>query len=91
MRRLILQLVLAVVLVWQVCSNASATLFVAAKITHLALLPQGKIESKDRVKKLILKMQSEGFGSCSNHRHCMRACPKDVSLKNITRMNKILG
>ncbi|MBW5290570.1 MAG: Succinate dehydrogenase iron-sulfur protein [Candidatus Ruthia sp. Asou_11_S2] len=74
-----------------VCPNASATLFVAAKITHLALLPQGKIESKNRTKKLILKMQSEGFGSCSNRRHCMRACPKDISLQNITRMNRILG
>lgn len=74
-----------------VCPNASATLFVAAKITHLALLPQGQIESKNRAKKLILKMQSEGFGSCSNHRHCMRACPKDISPQNITRMNKILG
>ncbi|MBC8551252.1 MAG: succinate dehydrogenase/fumarate reductase iron-sulfur subunit [Candidatus Thioglobus sp.] len=74
-----------------VCPNASATLFVAAKVSHLALLPQGDIESKDRAKRMIGKMEDEGFGSCSNHRHCERICPKGVSLQNITRMNKILG
>lgn len=74
-----------------VCPNASATLFVAAKVSHLALLPQGDIESKDRAKRMIGKMEDEGFGSCSNHRHCERVCPKGVSLQNITRMNKILG
>ncbi|WP_425352108.1 4Fe-4S dicluster domain-containing protein [Isorropodon fossajaponicum symbiont] len=74
-----------------VCQNASATLFVAAKITHLAYYPKVKLNPKTGQKKLILKMQSEGFGSCANHRHCTPACPKDVSLQNITRVNKILG
>ncbi|SFV77466.1 Succinate dehydrogenase iron-sulfur protein [hydrothermal vent metagenome] len=74
-----------------VCPNASASLFVAAKISHLALLPQGEIESIDRAKNMIKSMEDEGFGSCSNHRHCQRACPKGISLENITRMNKILG
>ena len=74
-----------------VCPNASASLFVAAKISHLALLPQGEIESKDRARRMIKKMGDEGFGSCSNHRHCERVCPKGISLQNITRMNHILG
>ena len=74
-----------------VCPNASATLFVAAKVSHLALLPQGGIESRDRAKRMITQMEDEGFGSCSNHRHCERVCPKGISLQNITRMNKILG
>ena len=73
-----------------VCPNASASLFVAAKISHLALLPQGEIESEDRAKSMIKKMDDEGFGSCSNHRHCESVCPKEISLKNITRMNHIL-
>jgi len=74
-----------------VCPNASATLFVAAKVSHLALLPQGEIETKDRTHKMIKKMEDEGFGSCSNHRHCERVCPKGISLENITRMNNILA
>ena len=74
-----------------VCPNASATLFVSAKISHLALLPQGDIESDQRAKSMIQSMESEGFGSCSNHRHCEQVCPKGISLQNITRMNKILG
>ncbi len=74
-----------------VCPNASATLFVAAKVSHLALLPQGEIETKDRAHKMIKKMEDKGFGSCSNHRHCERVCPKGISLENITRMNNILA
>ena len=74
-----------------VCPNASATLFVSAKVAHLALLPQGQIESSERTKNMITTMAQQGFGSCSNHRHCQRACPKDISVKNITRMNKILS
>jgi len=74
-----------------VCPNASASLFVGAKISHLALLPQGGIESNDRANSMIQKMEDEGFGSCSNHRHCERVCPKGISLQNITRMNRILG
>lgn len=73
-----------------VCPNASATLFVSAKISHLALLPQGSIESDSRAKSMIKAMENEGFGSCSNHRHCERVCPKSISLQNITRMNYIL-
>lgn len=74
-----------------VCPNASATLFLAAKISHLALLPQGEIETSNRAQNMMIKMQDEGFGSCSNHRHCERVCPKGILLKNITRMNRILG
>ncbi len=80
MRHLILQLVFG----WCLCDgclNASTTLFVAAKTTHLILLLQDKIESKNRVKKLILKMKSEGFGSCLNQRYFTRTSPKDVSLQ----------
>ncbi len=73
-----------------VCPNASASLFVSAKISHLALLPQGQVESKERAQKMVSRMEEEGFGSCSNHRHCERVCPKGVSLENITRMNRIL-
>lgn len=74
-----------------VCPNASASLFVSAKVAHLALLPQGVIESKSRAHKMVEKMAVEGFGSCSNHRHCERVCPKEISVKNITRMNRILS
>ena len=74
-----------------VCPNASASLFVSAKISHLALLPQGEIESKARAENMVSRMEQEGFGSCSNHRHCERVCPKGISLQNITRMNHILG
>ncbi len=74
-----------------VCPNASASLFVSAKISHLALLPQGEIESKTRAENMVSRMEDEGFGSCSNHRHCERVCPKGISLQNITRMNRILG
>ncbi|SMN17249.1 Succinate dehydrogenase iron-sulfur protein [uncultured Candidatus Thioglobus sp.] len=74
-----------------VCPNASATLFVAAKISHLDLLPQGKIETTERAHNMTQQMEVEGFGSCSNHRHCERVCPKGISLQNITRMNNILG
>ncbi len=72
-----------------VCPNASASLFISAKISHLALLPQGEIETNDRTQALIKKMEDEGFGSCSNHRHCERVCPKDISIENISRMNRI--
>lgn len=73
-----------------VCPNASASLFVSAKISHLALLPQSAIETNDRAKSMIKQMDIEGFGSCSNHRHCERVCPKNISLTNITRVNRIL-
>ncbi|WP_428086122.1 succinate dehydrogenase/fumarate reductase iron-sulfur subunit [Candidatus Thioglobus sp.] len=74
-----------------VCPNASASLFIAAKIAHLALLPQGDIAALERAQNMSQQMQIEGFGSCSNHRHCEKVCPKGISIQNITRMNKILG
>ena len=73
-----------------VCPNASASLFVAAKINHFERLPQGKIESGKRAERMINQMEQEGFGSCSNHRHCETVCPKEISVSNIAAMNKIL-
>jgi succinate dehydrogenase / fumarate reductase iron-sulfur subunit len=74
-----------------VCPKASARVFIAAKISHFALLPQGAIQTVERAKNMATQMQIEGFGSCSNHRHCESVCPKSIALKNITRMNYILG
>ena len=74
-----------------VCPNASASLFVSAKITHLNQLPQGQIQSTSRAKAMINMMHKQGFGSCSNHRHCQAACPKSISVNNITTMNKVLS
>jgi len=71
------------------CPNASATLFVAAKVTHLSTLPQGQID-KNRAKKLLTAMDEQGFGGCSNYRECERVCPKDISVSTITTMNKLL-
>ena len=73
-----------------VCPNASASLFVAAKINHFERLPQGKIESKKRAERMINQMEEEGFGSCSNHRHCETVCPKEISVSNIAAMNNLL-
>ncbi|MDH5655896.1 MAG: succinate dehydrogenase/fumarate reductase iron-sulfur subunit [Spirochaetia bacterium] len=70
------------------CKNASASLFVAAKVSHLALLPQGQIEKKRRVQKMILQMQKEGFGSCTNLYECEAACPKQISVHFIAKMNR---
>ena len=70
------------------CKNASAMLFVSAKISQLALLPQGKIESKKRVLSMVRKMDEEGFGNCSNTGACEVECPKGISLENIARMNR---
>ena len=69
------------------CPNASAMLFVAAKINHLGLLPQGQIEQKTRVLNMVKKMDEEGFGNCSNEYECEAACPKEISVINIARMN----
>lgn len=74
-----------------VCPNASASLFVAAKINHLFQLPQGKIETNSRAKKMTKAMLNAGFGVCSNHRHCETQCPKSISVSNIALMNKIIG
>jgi len=70
------------------CPNASAMLFVAAKVSHLSLLPQGEIERKDRVKRMVGAMDDEGFGNCTNHLECEAACPKEISTEFIARMNK---
>lgn len=70
------------------CKNASAMLFVAAKVSHLSLLPQGKIEAKARVENMVKQMDDEGFGNCSNTGACSAECPKEISLENIARMNR---
>ena len=70
------------------CPNASAMLFVASKISHLALLPQGQIERKRRVKQMVKQMDAEGFGSCTNHFECEAACPKEISVSFIAKMNR---
>lgn len=70
------------------CPNASAMLFVSAKVSHLALLPQGKIESKSRAQKMVDQMDLEGFGKCSNTYACEAECPKGISVTNIARLNR---
>ena len=70
------------------CPNASAMLFVAAKITHLHLLPQGQIEKTTRVLKMVHQMDKEGFGNCSNEYECEAACPKEIKVSTIAKMNK---
>lgn len=70
------------------CPNASAALFVGAKVSHLGLLPQGQAERFDRVRKMVAQMDLEGFGHCSNHFECMAACPKEISVDFIARMNR---
>ncbi|OGW88872.1 MAG: succinate dehydrogenase [Omnitrophica bacterium RIFCSPLOWO2_01_FULL_50_24] len=70
------------------CPNASAMLFVASKVSHLALLPQGKVERAHRVKKMIKQMDSEQFGNCTNHFECEAACPKKISVSFIAHMNR---
>jgi len=69
------------------CKNASAMLFVSAKISQLALLPQGQPERHIRVQKMVDLMDAEGFGNCSNTGACEIECPKEISLSNIARMN----
>ncbi|MBN8573759.1 MAG: succinate dehydrogenase/fumarate reductase iron-sulfur subunit [Candidatus Kapabacteria bacterium] len=70
------------------CKNASASLFVAAKVTHLGLLPQGQPERYLRVTAMVEQMDQEGFGSCTNTYDCEGACPKQISVRNIARMNR---
>ncbi len=70
------------------CKNASAMLFVAAKVSHLARLPQGKIEAKARVQAMIEKMDELGFGNCTNTGACERECPKGISLEHIAKLNR---
>ena len=70
------------------CPSASAMLFVSAKISQLALLPQGRPEAAKRALGMVKMMDDCGFGNCSNHRECENACPKEVSIVNIARMNR---
>ena len=70
------------------CPNASAMLFVSAKISHLALLPQGKPEAAKRAMSMVKTMDSLCFGNCSNERECEAECPKEISIVNIARMNR---
>jgi len=69
------------------CPNASASLFTSAKIGHLALLPQGGPEREDRVRRMVLQHDAELFGSCTQHGECEAACPKQISINFIARMN----
>ena len=70
------------------CKNASAMLFVSAKVSQFALLPQGKVEAKQRVLNMVEQMDKEGFGNCTNTGACEVECPKGISLENIARMNR---
>jgi len=70
------------------CKNASAMLFVSAKISQFALLPQGQVERKERAEKMVAQMDAEGFGSCTNTYACEAECPKGIKITNIARMNR---
>ena len=70
------------------CKNASAMLFVSAKVSQYALLPQGQVEATDRVLNMVKQMDEEGFGNCTNTGACEVECPKGISLENIARMNR---
>lgn len=70
------------------CPNASAMLFTSAKLTHLGIMPQGKVEKTDRVRNMVAQMEAEGFGGCTNHGECAESCPKGISLDFIARMNR---
>jgi succinate dehydrogenase / fumarate reductase iron-sulfur subunit len=72
------------------CKNSSAMLFVGAKVSQYALLPQGQVEAADRVKNMVTQMDLEGFGNCTNTGACEVECPKGISLDNIARMNREL-
>ena len=69
------------------CKNSSAMLFLSAKVSHLALLPQGAPESKRRVLDMVAQMDKEGFGACTNTGACEATCPKEISIANIARLN----
>ncbi len=70
------------------CKNASAMLFVSAKVSQFALLPQGRVEARERVQNMVAKMDELGFGNCTNTYACEAACPKEISVANIARMNR---
>jgi succinate dehydrogenase / fumarate reductase iron-sulfur subunit len=73
------------------CPNASAMLFVAAKVSHLGRLPQGQPERERRVTRMVARMDELGFGNCSNRYECEAACPKEISVEHIARMNRDYG
>ncbi|MFQ6609162.1 MAG: succinate dehydrogenase/fumarate reductase iron-sulfur subunit [Fidelibacterota bacterium] len=70
------------------CKNSSAMLFVSAKVSQFAVLPQGQVERKERVQKMVDKMDEEGFGNCTNTYACEAECPKEISITHIARMNR---
>jgi len=70
------------------CPNASAMLFVGAKVSHLGLLPQGRPEAAKRVQSMVSRMDALGFGNCTNEAECEAACPKEISITNIARLNR---
>jgi len=70
------------------CKNASAMLFVSARLAHLGMLPQGQPERKQRARAMVRAMDAEGFGNCTNENECEAACPKSISVQNIARMNR---
>jgi succinate dehydrogenase / fumarate reductase iron-sulfur subunit len=70
------------------CKNSSAMLFVSAKVSHLAKLPQGEVEAKNRARKMVAKMDELGFGGCTNTGACEVECPKSISITNIARLNR---
>jgi succinate dehydrogenase / fumarate reductase, iron-sulfur subunit len=70
------------------CKNASAMLFVSAKVSQLALLPQGQAERESRALNMVAQMDAEGFGTCTNTGACSAECPKEISLENIARLNR---
>ncbi|HEY5692400.1 MAG TPA: succinate dehydrogenase/fumarate reductase iron-sulfur subunit [Cyclobacteriaceae bacterium] len=70
------------------CKNASAMLFVSAKVSQFAMLPQGQVERKTRAEKMVAQMDKEGFGACTNTKACEAECPKDIKITNIARLNR---
>ncbi|MBT5368658.1 MAG: 4Fe-4S dicluster domain-containing protein, partial [Nitrospinaceae bacterium] len=70
------------------CPNGSAMLFVAAKVSQLAHLPQGEAERTQRVLSMVGQMDDEGFGNCTNHAECEAVCPKEISVSHIAKMNR---
>jgi succinate dehydrogenase / fumarate reductase iron-sulfur subunit len=70
------------------CPNASASLFVGAKVSQYTFLPQGKVEASRRVERMVLQMDEEGFGACSNHGECEAVCPKEISITAIARLRR---
>ena len=70
------------------CKNSSAMLFVSAKVSHLAKLPQGQVEAKNRARRMVTKMDELGFGGCTNTGACEAECPKSISISNIARLNR---